>query len=170
MADTQELLGKNDAELVDYSFFWIIPSTVKPMSHAAIIKSYLNISFIITVFNTILLLPFYLLFFGLIFKYMYTILPWVILVLTLVNLAMLVLITIYAKNTVASLKDEYGSQEKNGNDISKYVVVLSYVYYGLGTLTYLYILFGSKAAYSEFNFWGILASLFMLVVFLFHVV
>ena len=87
---TTNLIESKGDQDFEYSNFWFIRSTVKSMTPQQVIESFVGINLYLTVLETFFLLPFYLLVPGLLGNYMSTIIPWIMVIMVLVNLSQLI--------------------------------------------------------------------------------
>lgn len=143
---------------VNYGTFWIIPATIKSLKPQEAIENYISTNLILTVFETLLVLPFTLITPGILMNYMNTILSWIIVVMVLLNFFQLILIIL---NFI---------KVRGGNyKISCLLFPMSYFYHVFATLVYTYILWGSKSAFAKFNIGRVVAALFMTVILVLHV-
>ena len=141
----------------NYSNFYVFSFKLDVLNPHEVAKEFLKGNLWIVGFETFLLLPFMLVAPGLLLNYMNTILSWVIWFMIILNLSCLGLVIV---NSLKVKKSQDKPLQSLGN-------ILGF-YHGFGILVYLYILWGSRVAYSGFNVIGIFASLLMLGVFLFH--
>ena len=143
---------------VNYATFWIIPATVKAITPQQAVKNFVWTKLVLTVFETILLLPFILITPGLIQSYMGTILSWVVVIMVSLNVLMLLILIV---NLVKVQNQEF--------TLSCCVVPIGYVYHSFALLVYAYILWGSKDAFAKVDIFGMLAALLITIVLVLHV-